>query len=279
MNARTIPFPGRAAARQAAGSSALGMAARWGLAARGVLYVLIGLIALRIASGDGGGQADRGGALAELAARPMGSVLLWALGAGLIGMAVWRLSEAVFGAAGADGRKARKRLLSGARCVFYAFVAYSVLAFAAGESGSGSGSGDQQSRDVTARALELPGGQWIVGLAGAGIVVAGVWVAVRAVLRKYRKHLKLGAMSRKARQFTDVTGVGGGVARGAVFAVVGVFFVRAAVTYRPNEAKGLDDALRTVAETPAGPGLLGLVAAGMALFGLFSFAMARWRRV
>ncbi|MFF9869486.1 DUF1206 domain-containing protein [Streptomyces sp. NPDC013953] len=279
MNARTIPFPGRAAAREAAGSSALGMAARWGLAARGVLYVLIGLIALRIASGDGGGQADRGGALAELAARPMGSVLLWALGAGLIGMAVWRLSEAVFGAAGADGRKARKRLLSGARCVFYAFVAYSVLAFAAGESGSGSGSGDQQSRDVTARALELPGGQWIVGLAGAGIVVAGVWVAVRAVLRRYRKHLKLGAMSRKARQFTDVTGVGGGVARGAVFAVVGVFFVRAAVTYRPNEAKGLDDALRTVAETPAGPGLLGLVAAGMALFGLFSFAMARWRRV
>ncbi|MFI6108441.1 DUF1206 domain-containing protein [Streptomyces sp. NPDC051310] len=279
MNARTMPFPGRAAARRAAGSSAMGMAARWGLAARGVLYVLIGVIALRIASGDGGGQADRGGALAELAARPMGSVLLWAVGAGLVGMALWRLSEAAFGAAGADGHKARKRLLSAARCVFYAFVAYSVLAFAAGESGSGSGSGDQQSRDVTARALELPGGQWIVGLAGAGIVVAGVWVAVRAVLRKYRKHLKLGAMSRRARQFTDVTGVAGGVARGAVFAVVGVFFVRAAVTYRPNEAKGLDDALRTVAETPAGPGLLGLVAAGMALFGVFSFAMARWRRV
>ncbi|MFJ8588795.1 DUF1206 domain-containing protein [Streptomyces sp. NPDC093595] len=279
MNARTMPFPGRAAARRAAGSSAMDMAARWGLAARGVLYVLIGVIALRIASGDGGGQADRGGALAELAARPMGSVLLWAVGAGLVGMALWRLSEAVFGAAGADGHKARKRLMSAARCVFYAFVAYSVLAFAAGESGSGSGSGDQQSRDVTARALELPGGQWIVGLAGAGIVVAGVWVAVRAVRRKYRKHLKVGAMSRRARQFTDVTGVAGGVARGAVFAVVGIFFVRAAVTYRPNEAKGLDDALRTVAETPAGPGLLGLVAAGMALFGVFSFAMARWRRV
>ncbi|MFC8914805.1 DUF1206 domain-containing protein [Streptomyces sp. NPDC057116] len=279
MNARTLSFPGRTAARKAARGSSVGAAARCGLAARGVLYLLIGLISLRIASGDGGGQADRGGALAELAARPMGSVMLWALGLGLVGMAVWRLSEAVFGASGADGHKPGKRLLSAARCVFYAFVAYSVLTFAAGESGSGSGSGDQQSRDVTARALELPGGQWIVGLAGAAVVGAGAWVAGRAALRKYHKHLKLSLMSRRARRFTDVAGVGGGVARGVVFAVVGVFFVRAAVTYEPNEAKGLDDALRTVAETPAGPGLLGLVAAGMALFGLFSFAMARWRRV
>ncbi|MDT9682433.1 DUF1206 domain-containing protein [Streptomyces sp. TRM76323] len=269
----------RAVARGAANSSALGVAARCGLAARGVLYVLIGLIALRIAFGEGGGQADRGGALAELSTQPMGSVLLWAVGLGLVGMALWRLSEAVFGAAGAGGRKPGKRLMSAARCVFYAFVAYSVLAFAAGESGSGSGSGDRQSKDVTARALELPGGQWIVGLVGAGIVVAGVWMAGRAALRKYRKHLELATMSRWERRFTDVTGVGGGVARGAVFAAVGVFVTRAALTYEPDEAKGLDDALRSFAETPAGPGLLVLVAAGMALFGLFSFASARWRRV
>lgn len=275
---RTSSSP-RAVARGAANSSALGVAARCGLAARGVLYVLIGLIALRIATGEGGGQADRGGALAELSARPMGSVMLWAVGLGLVGMALWRLSEAVFGAAGDGGRKPRKRAMSAARCVFYAFVAYSVLAFAAGESGSGSGSGDRQSEDVTARALELPGGQWIVGLAGVGIVVAGVWMAGRAALRKYRKHLELGRMSRRQRQFTDVTGVAGGVARGAVFAAVGVFVTRAALTYEPDEAKGLDDALRSFAETPAGPGLLVLVATGMALFGLFSFASARWRRV
>ncbi|MGW1142371.1 DUF1206 domain-containing protein [Streptomyces zhihengii] len=277
MNAHVLGVGGSAKARKAANSKAVGYGARWGLAARGVLYILIGVLALQIAVGDGGEQADRGGALATLAEQPFGSVMLWVVGIGLVGMALWRLSEAAFGAAGPDGHKASKRALSGARAVFYAFVAYSVLSFAAGESGSGSG--DQQSKDVTSRALELPAGQWLVGLAGAGIVVAGVVVAARAAMRKYHKHLKRGEMSRGARRFIDVTGVGGGVARGAVFAVIGFFVARAAVQYDPDEAKGFDDALRTFAETPAGPWLLGLIAAGLALFGIFSFAMARWRKV
>lgn len=277
MNAQTLAASGRSSARRAANSKAVGIGARWGLAARGVLYLLIGVLALQIAFGDGGEQADRGGALAELARQPAGPVMLWAVGIGLIGMALWRLSEALFGAAGEDGHKARKRALSGARFVFYAFVAYSVLSFAAGEGGSGSS--DQQSQDVTARALELPGGQWIVGLTGLGIIGAGVWIAVRAAMRRFRKHLKRGEMSQKARKFTDVTGVGGGLARGAVFAMIGFFVAKAALEYEAGNAKGFDDALRAFADTPAGPWLLALVAAGLALFGVFSFAMARWRKV
>jgi hypothetical protein len=204
-------------------------------------------------------------------------VLLWALGAGLVGMALWRLSEVVFGAAGQDGGAARKRLLSAVRCVFYAFVAYSVLSFAAG-AGGGSSS-DKQSRDVTARVLEIPGGQWIVGLGGIGIMVAGVWIGARAVMRKYHKHMKLGEMTRATRRAVDTAGVAGGAARGLVFAVAGGFAVRAAVDYEPDKAKGLDDTLRSFAQTPVGPWLLVIVAVGLVLFGLFSFAMARWRRV
>ncbi|WP_066953224.1 DUF1206 domain-containing protein [Streptomyces lushanensis] len=280
MNARTVSVGGRGKARRAANSSAMDMAARWGFAARGVLYLLIGVLALRIALGaDEGEQADRGGALAEVAQQPMGSVLLWALGLGLTGMALWRLSEALFGAAGPDGHKTHKRLLSAGRAVFYGFVAYSVLAFAAGDTGSGSGSSDRQSRDITARALELPGGRWIVGIAGAGIAVAGAWIGTRAALRKYRDHLKLSRMSRREKRFVDVTGVAGGVARGVLFAAVGVFVVRAAVAYEPDEAKGVDDTLRSFAGTPAGPWLLGTVAVGLALFGIFSFMMARRRKV
>ncbi|MGW0558980.1 DUF1206 domain-containing protein [Streptomyces sp. NPDC002926] len=279
MNARMMTLRGHAGARRAANSSALDAAARWGFVARGAIYLLVGVLALQIAFGDSGKQADRGGALAELSDKPMGSVLLWILGAGLVGMALWRLSEALFGAAGPDGHKAGKRLLSAGRCVFYGFVAYSVLAFAAGDRGSGSGSSDQQSQDVTTRALDLPAGQWIVGIVGAGIAVGGIWVGARAVMRKYHKHLKLGQMSRRTRQFVDVTGVGGGAARGLVFAAIGVFVVRAAVEYEPDKAKGFDDTLRTFAETPAGPWLLALVAVGLGLFGVFSFAMARWRRV
>ncbi|MEW2401201.1 DUF1206 domain-containing protein [Streptomyces sp. NPDC046862] len=255
-------------------------AARAGLAARGAIYLMVGALALQIAFGDGDRQADRGGALAELSEKPFGAVLLWALGIGLVGMALWRLSEAVFGAAGADGRAWRKRLAAGARCVFYSVVAYSVLSFASGSrGGSAGGSSDEQSRDVTARALGLPGGQWLVAAAGAGVVVAGVWIGARAVMRSYHKHLRLAEMTRGTRRVVDTTGVVGGAARGLVFAVAGAFAIRAAVDYEPDKAKGLDDTLRSFAGTPLGPTALTAVAAGLVLFGLFSFAMARWRRV
>ncbi|MFJ9020033.1 DUF1206 domain-containing protein [Streptomyces sp. NPDC102259] len=278
MDTSALARDGGVEVKRAARGSVTKGAAKAGFAARGVIYLLVGLLALQIAFGHGGQQADRQGALAEIAEKPFGAVLLWALGVGLVGMALWRLSEAVFGAVGTDGRSAKKRLLALGRCAFYSFVAYSVLAFAAG-SGSGGGSGDEQSRDVTARVLGLPAGQWIVGAAGVGIVVAGVWVGARAVMRSYRKKLRLGEMSPRMRRLVDVTGVGGGAARGVVFAAAGAFAVRAAVEYRPNEAKGLDDTLRSFAGTPAGPGLLACVAAGLVLFGLFSFAMARWRKV
>ncbi|MFF3737086.1 DUF1206 domain-containing protein [Streptomyces sp. NPDC002566] len=279
MNASAMARGGRAQAERAARGSVTKGAARAGLTARGVIYLLVGLLALQIAFGEDKSQeADRQGALAEISQRPFGSVLLWALGIGLVGMALWRLSEVVFGSVGPEGRKPKKRLMALARCAFYSFVAYSVLAFAAG-SGSGGGSSDEQSRDVTARVLELPGGQWIVGAGGIGIVVAGLWIGGRAVLRKYRDKMRMGQMSPAVRRAVDVTGVGGGAARGLVFAAAGVFAVRAAVDYRPDQAKGLDDTLRSFADTPAGPCLLACVAAGLVLFGLFSFAMARWRKV
>jgi hypothetical protein len=277
---QTVSAPaGRTEAHRATRDSVTEGAARTGLVARGVIYLLVGVLALQIAFGDGKQQADRGGALAELSDKPFGSVLLWALGIGLVCMALWRLSEVLFGSVGPDGRKAKKRLLALARFVFYSFVAYSVLSFAAGSGSGGNGSSDKQSKDVTAKLLEVPAGQWIVGAAGVGIAVAGVWIGARAVTRAYHEKFKLAEMSLWQRRLVDVTGVGGGAARGLVFAAAGAFAVRAAVDYEPDKAKGLDDTLRSFAETPLGPWLLVCVAAGLVLFGLFSFAMARWRRV
>ncbi|MEU6366988.1 DUF1206 domain-containing protein [Streptomyces sp. NPDC046931] len=278
MDTSAMTQVGRVRARRLAKGSVTRGAARAGLAARGVIYLLVGILALRIAFGDGRQQADRSGAVAEIAAEPFGAVLLWGLGTGLAGMALWRLSEALFGSVGPDGRKATKRLQAVTRSVFYAFVAYSVLSFAAG-SGGGGRSSDEQSRDVTAEALGMPAGQWIVGAAAAGIVVAGLWIGVRAVRRDFRDQFEPGGMSPRVRRLVDVTGVAGGAARGVVFAAAGGFAARAAVDYRPDRAKGLDDTLRSFADTPFGPWLLVLVAAGLALFGLFSFALARWRMV
>ncbi|MFH8485128.1 DUF1206 domain-containing protein [Streptomyces longisporoflavus] len=271
---------GRRQARRAANSTAVSGAARAGFVARGVIYLLIGVLSLRIAFSDGGGeQADRGGAVAEIAEKPFGAVLLWLLGVALVGMAVWRLTEAAFGQAGPDGKKASKRAMAAGRCVFYGFVAYSVLSYAAGEKGSGSGSSDQDSQDITAKALDWPGGQWLVGIAGAAVAGAGVWIAVRAMMRKFKKHLKMSEMGPKARTAVMFLGVFGGVCRGAVFAVAGAFAIAAALKHKPGKAKGMDDTLRSFTETPAGPWLLVLIALGLTAFGLFSWANARWRKV
>ncbi|MFE4959322.1 DUF1206 domain-containing protein [Streptomyces sp. NPDC056653] len=271
---------GRVHAQRAANSTAVSAAARAGFVARGVIYVLIGVLSLRIALSNGGGkQADRGGAIAEIAGKPFGTVLLWLLGIALAGMALWRLSEAAFGQAGPDGKKAGKRAMAAGRFVFYGFVSYSVLSYAAGDKGSGSGSSDKNSQDVTAIALDWPGGQWIVAVAGIAVAAAGVWIAVRAIRHKFRKHLKMFEMSEKTRKVIDFLGMSGGAARGIVFAVAGVFAVAAAVQHKPGKAKGMDDTLRSFTETPAGPWLLALIAVGLAAFGVFSWANARWRKV
>ncbi|MFB7275684.1 DUF1206 domain-containing protein [Streptomyces hydrogenans] len=275
----TTSRPQAAAPAKAAVGEGVRAAARAGFAARGVLYLLVGALAVQIGLTGTREQADRGGAVAHVAATPFGTVLIWALGVGLAGMAVWRLSEAALGGSGPEGDKARKRALSAGRCVFYACSAFLVLSFAAGERGSGEGSTDRQSRDVTGRLLDLPGGRWWVGAVAVGILAAGAWIAGRAVLRKYRDDLAWGRLGAYPRRFMDVTGVAGGVGRGLVFAALGVSGVRAALAFDPNRAKGMDDSIRSFAETPAGPGLLLAVAAGLVLFGLFSFGQAKWREV
>jgi hypothetical protein len=263
-------------AKRAADSKAVDRAARAGFVARGVIYLLIGIIAIRLAFHPGDGkQADRSGALAEIAGKPFGLFLLWALGIATAGMALWRLSEAAFGASGPEGDKAGKRLISAGRAVFYGFVSYSVLSFAMG-SGSG-GSSDKKSKDVTATALGWPGGRWIVAVAGAAVIGIGVGLIVRAVLRKFRKHLKTGEMSRRTERVVDVLGIAGNLARGILFGTAGVFAVIAAVQFEPKKAKGMDDTLRSFTETPAGPWLLVLIAVGLLAFGAFSVASARYR--
>ncbi|MET8809890.1 DUF1206 domain-containing protein [Streptomyces sp. NPDC004546] len=281
MDAYAWALRGRGEARRAATGKAMAVAARGGFAARGLLYVLVGVIALQIAFGQDGGrrQADRGGALEELSGKPFGAAMLWIVGVALAGMGLWRLSEAVFGGAGPDGAKPSKRVAAAGRFLVYVFATYSVLSYAAGDRGSGSGSSDGRTEDVTAMALRWPGGQWLVGLAGAAVVVVGLWMAVRAVRKKFRKNLRTGAMSRRAARMTDLFGVVGGAARGAVLAMAGVFAVVAAARHQPGKAKGMDDTLRSFRELPAGPWLLVLVALGLAAFGAFSWCNARWRKL
>jgi hypothetical protein len=261
-----------------------GQAGRWlawlaraGLIARGVMYVLIGIIAVQVAIDGSRQQADRTGAVHLVAQSAFGSVILWLLVIGFAGMTLWRLSEAAWGSPGADGRKASKRLANLARAVFYAVVTYGILKYALGV-GQPSSS-DSQSQDLTAAAMKYQGGQVIVALAGVVVVIAGLYVMYRAYKLKFLKHLRLGSASPRTRKVVTRLGQAGGIARGLVFATIGVFLVIAAKDASPRQAKGVDSALRALAHTPLGPWLLVVVAIGLMMFGAYSWCEARWRAV
>ncbi len=267
----------RYAGRRAANSRLMAWLARAGLAARGVMYGLIGIIAVQIAVGNSHQQADRSGALRLVAATPFGKLMLWLLVIGFAGLTLWRLSEAAFGAAGRDGHKTSTRVLCLVKAVIYGALTYSILKYALGLGAPSST--NQQSQDLTATALKHQGGRAAVAIVGLIIVGAGLKLAYEAYRRMFLRDMRMGSASPTTRKVVTWLGEIGGVSRGAVFVTVGIFLVVAAVEAKPGQAKGIDSALRTLAHTPFGPWLLGLVAVGLVLFGVYSCCEARWREV
>jgi uncharacterized membrane protein YhdT len=272
----TARVPGRQAAR----STPVRFLGRAGFLARGLLYIVIGWISLEIAFGKTSQQADRSGAVQALGRTAGGEIALWILGIGLFGMAMWRLSEAMFGPPirEKDKRKAVwTRLSCLAKAVVYAVLGYGVLQYAVG-AGSPPSS-DQESVDFTATLMRHPGGSAAVIVIGLVLIGSGLYLAYQALRARFRKDLLLSQMGRRTTGIVDWLGRIGGIARGAVFITAGVFLIVAAADAKPGEAKGIDSSLRALTETPLGPWLLALVALGLIIFGLFSCCEARWRRV
>lgn len=252
--------------------------ARAGFLARGLMYIVIGWIAVEIAFGKTSEQADRTGALQALGRTPVGEIALWVLVVGFFGMALWRLSEAVYGTPQTDKRKATwTRLTALAKAVLYAVLGYGVLDYAIGSGGPQSS--DQQSVDLTATLMRHPGGRILVVVIGLALIGAGLFLGYQAWRERFKKSLMLGQMGPRARRVVEWLGRIGGIARGVVFITAGVFLVVAAAEARPDQAKGIDSSLRELAATPGGPWLLVIVAVGLIMFGLFSCCEARWRRV
>jgi Domain of Unknown Function (DUF1206) len=276
-SARRRSVRSRSGRHQAANSQFMSGLASAGLVARGVMYGLIGIIAIQIALGESRQQADRSGALRLVAATPVGEVILWLLVVGFAGLTLWRLSEAALGGPGSDANKPSARLLCLVKAVIYAALTYSIARYALGLGAPSST--NQQSQDLTAAALRYPGGQAVVAIAGVVIVGAGVYLAVEAYRRRFLRDMRFRSASTTTRKVVTRLGQIGGIARGVVFVTVGIFLVVAAVEAQPGQAKGIDSALRALARTPFGPWLLGLVAIGLVLFGAYSCCEARWRQV
>lgn len=265
--------------RRAADSTALKVIARTGFVARGVVYVLIGGIALQIAFGQESSSASRGGAIAALAGNPIGTVLLWVVTIGFLGLALWRLSEAAFGANEPGGNSAGHRLASLARAIVYGALFVSTLQFLLGTSNQATQNGNSSSQSMTARLMGYPGGRIAVGVIGLAIIGIGAYLAREGWTRKFLERMDLGSASRTTRSVVDKLGLIGQIARGFVFAVTGIFIIVAAVRFDPQQARGMDGSLRSLASAPLGPVLLAVVAAGLVIFGVFAWTEARWRTV
>jgi Domain of Unknown Function (DUF1206) len=262
-------------ARRAAHSRALEFAARLGYAARGLIYLVIAWLTIQIAVGHSRRQANQRGALAELASQPLGTALLWLVGAGFLGYSLWRFSEAAFGTV-AEGGNGSARLKSLIRGVVYLAFAISTFLFLAGQPGQPQ---KQKQQTTTAALLREPFGRWLVGVAGLVFAAVGLYMVVSGAKKRFEKNLDLRGAGRHTRNAVVRAGVVGEVARGAVFVLVGALVVDAAVTFEPKQSSGLDGALRTLAQQSYGPVLLWLVGLGLAAFGLHSIACARWAKV
>jgi uncharacterized integral membrane protein len=264
----------RSRARRASDSPAARLLARAGLTARGVIYILIGWVAILVALGHSSHEADQAGALQLLAGKPYGAVSLWLLGFGFAAYALWRLSEAAFGVTG-EPRGAGPRLKSLGRAVVYAALAYLTFTVISGRQRSET----RQQQDITAKVMQHPGGQWLVGIAGLIVLIIGAVLALQGVRRTFMKYLRTSQMGRRTRKAVEVLGMIGTIARGAVFALAGILVIDAAVTHRPSKSGGIDKALLTLRDQPFGEVLLLLAALGLLIFGVYGLCEARWRKV
>lgn len=251
--------------------------ARAGLVARGVLYVMIGALALQVAFGRKDQEADKQGALTTLARQPLGKILLVVVAVGFAGYALWRFLDAILDTdgEGTDLSGMAKRAADFARGLLYTSFFVAAVRLITGTSGD-----DQNNEaDLTAKVMAAPLGRVAVALVGLAIVGGGVYTGYRAVSKKYRKKLQLGDMSPTIRKAVTAVASAGLAARMVVFVLIGTFLLRAAIRYDPNQAVGVDGALKRLADRPHGPWLLALVAVGLFTYGLYSFVEARYRRV
>jgi hypothetical protein len=249
--------------------------ARFGYAARGAVYSIVGLLAIQTAFGSRGEATDTQGALQAVARQS--TALLWLLAFGLLGYAVWRLLQ---GTLDPENKGHEPKGLAQRGAMIASGLIYGGLALAAFRMASGSGdAGGGGQQGFTAEMMTKPFGRWLVALAGIAVIVSGLYQIHNGWTEKFRKHFKTQEMNADEQRLAVNTGKLGLIARGIVFLMSGWFLVQAALRFDPSQARGLGGALETLAAQPYGPWLLGLVALGLLAFGSYSILLARYRRI
>lgn len=254
--------------------------ARLGYTTKGIVYAIIGVLAVQAALGTGGKTTDAKGALGSIAAQPFGKFLLGLVAVGLVAYGIWRLIEAIQDPEHPNRNEPKgiaRRIGSVISAIIYAGLAFSAIELIMGASGGGSSSNSAQ--HWTARLLAQPFGQWLVGVVGALIIGVGFYEIYNAYKFKFRRELKLNQMSPTEETWATRISRFGIAARGIVFIMIGFFLIQAARQLDAREARGLDGALETLARQPQGPWLLGIVALGLVAYAVYMWVQARYRRI
>lgn len=257
----------RHATREANESPVVEWGARIGFAVVGVMHLLIAYLAIKIAwgIGSGGQAADQSGALETLSGSGTGTALLWVGVVGFALLGIWNVTEGVI-----SHFETSDRLKLVAKGVMYLFFAWTTFSVARG----GSSDSEEQTDDVTQKLMGSPAGQVLVGI--LGLVVLGI--AVYHVYKGWKKKF-LEDLQEHPGTWAVNAGRAGYIAKGVALFVVGGFFLVAAWTHDADDAKGLDGALKALKDMSGGAVILTVVALGIAAYGVYSFARARYARL
>ncbi|UOG75232.1 DUF1206 domain-containing protein [Hymenobacter tibetensis] len=248
--------------------------ARFGFAAKGVVYLLVGVLALLAATGQRGGQtADKKQAVQTLQDLPGGPVLLGIIAFGLLGYIVWRFVQAIRDTEnkGSGAKGIGRRLGYAGSGLLYASLAWYAAQLAMNGSASEGGNSQQT---LTAKVLSWPGGDWIIMAVGLIIIGSGIYQIIRAYSGKFHKHVNSSNLPANQQNVVYRTGQVGYTARGVVMAIIGYFFVQAGQQSRASAAGTTDEAFDLLATM--GPSVLGVVALGLMAYGLYMLVQARY---
>lgn len=254
--------------------------ARFGFITKGVVYGVVGVLALQAAMGAGGATEGTRGAILEIGKQPFGQVLLALSAIGLLAYAVWRFIEAGVDPerAGSDAKGLAKRagyVVSG--IVYLGLSIWAAQLVLAGRGGDASGGGGGGSADEwTATLMSQPFGRWLVASIGAIIVAVGLYHFYKAYRADFMRRYAAGDMNERQRRWARRLGQFGLAARGVTFGIIGGFLITAALEADPTESGGLSEALQTLAAQPYGPWLLGIVALGLVAYGGYCISKARF---
>jgi hypothetical protein len=255
--------------------------ARFGYAAKGVVYALVGIFALQAAFTPGGTTTDQQGVIYELVDQPFEQVLLMLMTIGLIGYAMWRFLQAFMDAdnIGSSFKGIVERFAFGISGVIYSGFAFSAIKLMNGAERGSSEQSDETTRHWTARFLSQPFGDWLVGLGGVIMIALGFYYFYKAFTGKFCKELNMKEMSPPQRKWVMLAGRLGLSARGVIFAMIGWFLIQAAYKLDANEARAIPGILDVLLEQSYGPFLLGSVAFGLVVYGIYMGVHARYRRI